>query len=476
MKPATALALSLWLTLASAAAWAELQQEMDAMFSTLTNGSSPTAHLGQRRGVLSGGSLVVRNRIMQTQPIAMVPPSFSAGCGGIDLYGGSFSFINMNQFVTLMRSIAANAGGYAFQLAINAMCPDCGNVMTDLQKKIQQFNQLFSNSCQLAQGIVNDGVSAFDTQNKSRMSNIAFSKGVSDVFGSWTAGGGQGDPVQQAKSGAPKAFQTEIQGNLVWRALNRVHAGRWFAFGGPGFLEAIMSVTGSLILQAPVSAEDGQGENTPLVNLPPMLRLRDLINGSGSGTDPAHGVKVYRCDTPHVDGCLNPRIENLELQGLKPQVEALLLGTDSGAGLIQKFATNSGSLSEAEQAFMDVTPAALGALLRNLAREDLGLARLLAEEGAPVIALELAQLLIQDMLDAVRQATAVNDHAYAQKLSENLDHVREELRAEYSELAGRYGNSQSLMAFYHDLMGTLKPGHYGSYGQPPGSAPAFPRP
>lgn len=50
MKPATALALSLWLTLASAAAWAELQQEMDAMFSTLTNGSSPTAHLGQRRG------------------------------------------------------------------------------------------------------------------------------------------------------------------------------------------------------------------------------------------------------------------------------------------------------------------------------------------------------------------------------------------------------------------------------------------
>ena len=29
----------------------------------------------------------------------------------------------MNSFVDLLRAVAANAGGYAFQLAINAMCP-----------------------------------------------------------------------------------------------------------------------------------------------------------------------------------------------------------------------------------------------------------------------------------------------------------------------------------------------------------------
>jgi conjugative transfer pilus assembly protein TraH len=177
---------------------------MDAMFGTLTNATSPTAHLGQRRGVITGGSLVTRNRIMSTNLVSVVPPSFSAGCGGIDLYGGSFSFINLNQFVTLMRSVAANAAGYAFQLAINAMCPDCGNVMSDLQKKIQQMNQLFSNSCQLAQGVVNDAVGAFDTRNKTRMSNISFSKGISDVFGAWTNTSAQGDPVQQVKTNAPQ--------------------------------------------------------------------------------------------------------------------------------------------------------------------------------------------------------------------------------------------------------------------------------
>ena len=451
---------------------AGLQQEMDSMFGSMTNVTNPTANIGQRRGVLSGGSVVMRNRIMNTNPIAMVPPSFGAGCGGIDLYGGSFSFVNQNQFMTLMRSIASNAGGYAFQLAINAMCPDCGNVMTDLQKKIQQMNQMFSNSCQLAQGIVNDGVSAIDAQNKSRMSNASLSRGVTDVFGSWTGSGPQGDPVQQVANNAPQVMQSSIQGNLVWRALNLSHAANWFAFGGNDLLESIMSVTGSIIVQAPVTAPDGQGSNTPVENLPPLLKIRDLINGSGS--DATQTVRVYQCDNSSADGCLNPTPQNVTVQGLSQKVRDLLLGSTSQDGLINKFATNNGSLSDSEKAFMEATPGAIGALIRNLAREDIGLARMFAEEGSPVIALEMAQLMIQGMIDAVRQSTAINQNAYATKLAESLAQVRVDLHEEYSELAGRYGNTQTLMAFYQDLMRSLKPGQYGSYAQAPKAAPTYP--
>jgi len=99
-------------------AYADLQQEMDGMFGTMTNVTAPTAHLGQRRGVITGGSLVARNGISNTNLVSFVPPSFSAGCGGIDLFAGSFSFINFNQFVQLLRNVAANASGYAFQLAV----------------------------------------------------------------------------------------------------------------------------------------------------------------------------------------------------------------------------------------------------------------------------------------------------------------------------------------------------------------------
>ena len=88
------------------------------MFGTMTNFTAPTAHLGQRRGMITGGSLVARNGIANTNLVSFVPPSFSAGCGGIDLFAGSFSFINFNQFVQLLRNVAGNASGYAFQLAI----------------------------------------------------------------------------------------------------------------------------------------------------------------------------------------------------------------------------------------------------------------------------------------------------------------------------------------------------------------------
>ncbi|PKD39511.1 conjugal transfer protein, partial [Methylomonas sp. Kb3] len=36
----------------SVPAYADLQQEMDSMFGTMTNFTAPTAHLGQRRGVI----------------------------------------------------------------------------------------------------------------------------------------------------------------------------------------------------------------------------------------------------------------------------------------------------------------------------------------------------------------------------------------------------------------------------------------
>ena len=110
----------------------------------------------------------------------------------------------MNQFVDLMRAVASNAAGYAFQLAINAMCPDCGNVMSDLQKKVQQLNQMFSNSCQLAQGLVNNAASVLPdkVQSDMKMSTISFSKGVTDVFGALTNSSSQGDPVQQVKANA----------------------------------------------------------------------------------------------------------------------------------------------------------------------------------------------------------------------------------------------------------------------------------
>ena len=58
------------------------------------------------------------------------------------MFLGSFSFINATQFVNLLQSIASNAAGYAFKIALATMCPTCDEAMTSLQKVIQQMNSM----------------------------------------------------------------------------------------------------------------------------------------------------------------------------------------------------------------------------------------------------------------------------------------------------------------------------------------------
>ena len=50
----------------------------------------------------------------------------SVGCQGIDVYLGSFSYGKLDRYVQLLQQIGTGAVlGYAFQLAMKAICEDC---------------------------------------------------------------------------------------------------------------------------------------------------------------------------------------------------------------------------------------------------------------------------------------------------------------------------------------------------------------
>jgi conjugative transfer pilus assembly protein TraH len=63
------------------------------------NVTGPNAYRGQTMNLYTGGSLYMRTPVRNYQLASIAPPSFTAGCGGIDLFAGSFSFINKEQFV-----------------------------------------------------------------------------------------------------------------------------------------------------------------------------------------------------------------------------------------------------------------------------------------------------------------------------------------------------------------------------------------
>mgnify|MGYP006274700277 CR=1 FL=1 len=461
--------LGLWMLTRGVGASEGLQTALDEMTGSLGNLTPPEAQLGQRRGVLSGGSMVIRNRITQSQPIHLSPPSFQAGCGGIDLYGGSFSFINQPQFTALLRAIASNAGGYAFQLGINAMCPDCGNLMSDLQRKMQSLNELFSNSCQMAQGIVQDSVSAFDAQSRSRLSTLSVSRGLGDVFQGFT--GSSGDPVGRLAGSDPEGYLGIVGGNIGWRFLRKAGDSGWYQFAGTPFLESVMSLTGSLIVQAPKIAPDGLGKSTPITRLPPLIGLRELIHGTEvNATRPTS--RVYRCDSDGAEGCLAPVMVDLVDPGLAGRLRKLMAGDAPGDGLIGKFGTGSGQFTEAELAFMALAPESVGALIRNLSREDPGLAAVFAERAAAVLALEMAMNLVEDLTRSLQETSSLSDFPHAELYRKELRNVIDARHAEKDLLSKRYGNLDDLTRHYETLLASGRGRDYGVEGPLP-EGPGF---
>lgn len=441
---------------------ASLDQDLDRMFLGMSNMTSPTAQMGQRRGILAGGSVVIRNRIMKANPVTLTPPGLSGGCGGIDLYGGSFSFINQSEFIGLLRSIAANAGGYAFQLGINAMCPDCGSLMSDLQKKVQSLNEHLANSCQLAQGIVHDGVSALDAQQRNRLSQWSLSKGLGDAFQSYT--GASGDPIVRAAAADPSGFKRSQTGNLIWRSLHQnadVHAG---SFGGDEWLEAIMSVTGTIIIQPPTANPGSPEKSLPVLRLPPLIGIREWMQGRQADPSDEHETRLYHCDDGSVDGCLHPVTVPFEMRGFIARIEAILGGTDGTSGILFKFATGQGSFTPEELRFMDQAPKSLGALIRNLAREDPGLARHFAQEAGPILAIAMAGDLVEDMIETTRESGRIEAHPYQRLIDESLDQTLSKLREERRNLENRWGTIASLVTHYQTLMQTGRSRDYGVGG------------
>ena len=128
---------------------ADLNSEMQSMFNdlgALGNVTTPGAFRGQAMNLYTGGSLMMRAPGRNYPLLNAQLPSLRAGCGGIDLYGGAFSFINKQQFISLLQNIGANAVGYAFKLALQSISPDIDKLLTELQDQINKINAMNINS------------------------------------------------------------------------------------------------------------------------------------------------------------------------------------------------------------------------------------------------------------------------------------------------------------------------------------------
>lgn len=97
--------------------------------------------------LLYGGGLQMRAKTVNIQPFSVSAPSIKAGCGGIDATLGALSYLDMDQIVSLLEGMMANAPGVMFEMALKVICPSCMDTLNALNDMANQINGINGNSC-----------------------------------------------------------------------------------------------------------------------------------------------------------------------------------------------------------------------------------------------------------------------------------------------------------------------------------------
>ncbi|PAX06513.1 conjugal transfer protein TraH [Sphingomonas lenta] len=288
------------------------------------NVTGPSAFQGQSAGYYSLGNVWTRFPQKTTNLANIQLPSARAGCGGIDLFAGSFSFINASEMVAMLKAVANNAVGFAFKLAIDTVCPECSKVMDEFAQKAQLMNQLNISSCEAAQALVGSVWPKGDLADKAICEAIGNSDGVFTDYAAAKHGCGNKGERRSTLDGADPAkwdaVNSAVARNYTWHVLR---GSKFFQSGGSfdrELAEYVMTMVGTIIYVPPTDSDPGRFQ--PLTGDTTSTLVTALLDGTSGGA-----VQVYRCDTE--DKCLSPALGSLDVptaKALRPRVTALIDG------------------------------------------------------------------------------------------------------------------------------------------------------
>mgnify|MGYP001485589637 FL=1 len=270
----------------------DLNAEVNNMFNSLGaigNYTAPGAFRGQTFNTYTGGSLFMRapNKVYQLAAIQF--PSARAGCGGIDVFGGSFSHISAAEFKNMLRNITAALPGIAFQLALESVSPLLGG-LTKWAKGLETWiNNARINSCETAKAIVSTAAEAAGFSSQEACSDLAIEMGLEtdrDAARRRCATDRPGILASARSSGdANIRNKAPFVGNLTWKALQRTGT-----YLDDQERELIMSIVGTVIFYP----EDAARDPEPVA--PTITSISQLLYGQAAGTGTNVTQHLLRCN------------------------------------------------------------------------------------------------------------------------------------------------------------------------------------
>jgi conjugative transfer pilus assembly protein TraH len=312
--------------IATPIAHANVGSSMDSFLGDMNaagNVNGPTAFQGQSAGYYSLGNVWTRFPQKTTSIANLQLPSAKAGCGGIDLFAGSFSFINASELVALLKAVANNAVGFAFSLAIDTVCPECSKIMQEFAQKAQLMNNLNINSCEMAQGLVGGIWPKGDLADKAICEAIGNSEGIFTDYAAAKHGCGTGGQrASTTASGGSKYDDVNpgVARNYTWTILKK---SAFFAPNGTfdtELAEYAMTLIGTVIYVPP--SDSSPGKFVPFAGDASSTLVTALLDGTQG-----QSVRIFACD--ETDKCLNPSFTTLSLpasSAIRTRVAAIITG------------------------------------------------------------------------------------------------------------------------------------------------------
>jgi conjugative transfer pilus assembly protein TraH len=380
-----------------APAMADVNSEMTGFFSSAGaagNVTGPGAFQGQSAGYYSLGNVWMRFPQRNVQPFNLQLPHARAGCGGIDLFAGSFSFINSAELIAMMKATANNAIGFAFKLAIDAVSPQISKVMEELSQKAEKLNQMNISSCETAQALVGGLWPKMEATRSTICEAVGNSQGL---FSDWAAtrqgcnNGGQRDATIAANTSPAMADQLIGEPhNYTWDVLKKSSQ---FSGFDQEFKELIMTLVGTIITQP--SKDKTVGGKVAMIGAADDSVVQALLDGTQNG---GAAVKILRCDTP--DACLNPTLQSLVVtsaSAIRPRVRQL----------IQNMATairSNSAIGTNEKALLNVASIPLYKVLAVQAASHVAVGADEIDTIAEITSIDIVQAMLQNLLDSFAQS------------------------------------------------------------------------
>jgi conjugative transfer pilus assembly protein TraH len=244
---------------------------------------------GSTMNGFTGGSLVMRTPSKSLTPISFTPPSFNAGCGGINIFTGSFGFASKQEFINFMRKVVQNASGLAFKAALTAMSPMISKEMEDIRNKIQEWNKMFADSCKAAEYLT-DNVGPWTNSAVEFASKWAAENGLNNYTEAKDANAQDGSAaidgmpsVKNADGGEEMKFPL----NIVWKAMNSNRLSDLL----PDDKVLLMSAIGTVVVKK-------NGDKLEPEYFDGKVKASDLVGTVDSETSE---IEVHSCDGDTVD-------------------------------------------------------------------------------------------------------------------------------------------------------------------------------